>query len=174
MNDSNTVKENPMREIRIDKVVVNIGCGEAGDKLDRCKKLLVNLLNKKITTTKTTGRTTFGMGGGRPIGVKTILRGKDAEAFLKRAFDGIENKLKKQIFDTQGNFSFGIKEHIAIPGVKYDPEIGIYGMDVCVTLERKGFRVMRKRRPAKVAITHRIKPDEAKEWVIKKFGVKVE
>jgi len=165
---------NPMREIRIQKVTINMGCGEAGEKLDKAKKLLAAVINKKIVTTSTSGRTTFGMPAGRAIGCKTTLRGQDAEDFLKRAFEAADGKLLKRVFDRQGNFSFGVKEHISLPGVRYDPEIGIFGMDVCVTLERRGYRVARKRMPSRVSKTHAIRPDEAMDWTVKKFGIKVE
>lgn len=165
---------NPMKEIKIEKVTLNIGCGEAGQKLEIAKKLLEMLTKRKIVVTHTYKRTTFGMAKGRPIGVKVTLRGKDADAFLKNALEAIENKLLVRMFDKQGNFSFGIKEYIDLPGVRYDPEMGMIGMDVCVTLERKGFCVTRKRMPSKISKTHRITPDDAREWAVKNYGVKVE
>jgi len=164
---------NPMRKIRIEKITINIGCGEAGENLEKAKTLLENLTNKKIVITKTHKRTTFGTAGGRPIGCKVTLRGNDAEEFLKKAFDAIDNKLSKVVFDVQGNFSFGIKEHIDISGVRYDPEIGIFGMDVCVTLERPGFRIKRKKLSSKIGKKHLIKPEEAMEWVAKNYGVEI-
>lgn len=164
---------NSMREIRIAKVTVNIGCGEAGEKLERAKKLLAQLTGKTIVTTHTTRRTTFGSPKGRGIGCKVTLRGNDAIAFLKKTFEANENNMKTRSFDEQGNFSFGVKDHIDIPGVKYDPDIGIFGMDVCVTLERRGYRVARKKIPSKIGLKHVINSDEAREWVEKTFGVKI-
>lgn len=164
---------NPMREIRIEKVTINIGCGEAGEKLDRAKKLLESLTGKKIVITKTHKRTTFGVAKARPIGCKITLRKKDAEDFLKKALDAIDFKISKNSFDKQGSFSFGIKEHINLPEIRYDPDIGIYGMDVCVTLERRGFRVKRKRLATKIGKKHLIKPEEAMEFVKNNFGVEV-
>jgi len=164
---------NPMRNIRIEKITINIGCGDAGEKLERAKSLLEKLTEKKVVITKTRNRTTFGSTKGRPIGCKITLRGKDADEFLKRAFDAVENKLSKKVFDAQGNFSFGVKEHIDISGVRYDPEIGIFGMDVCVTLERPGFRIKRKRMKTKIGKKHLIKPEEAIEWTSKNYGVEI-
>jgi len=164
---------NPMQNIRIEKITINIGCGESGEKLEKAKKMLETLTNRKIVITKTHKRTTFGMAKGRPIGCKVTLRGKDAEEFFKKALDAVDKKLPENVFDSQGNFSFGIKEHIDIPGVKYDPEIGIFGMDVCVTLERPGFKVKRKKLSHKIDKKHLIKPEEAKEWVIKNYGVEL-
>ena len=163
--------QNPMREIRIEKVTLNIGCGEGGEKLERALKLLEKLTGKKPVITKTHKRTTFGMAKNRPIGAKVTLRKNHAYEFLKRAFKAIDNKLPASCFDEFGNFSFGIKEYIDIPGIKFDPEIGILGMDVCVTLERPGYRVKRKKLKRKIGKTHVIKKHEAMEWVKKTFGV---
>lgn len=162
-----------MRTIRVEKLTLNIGCGEAGEKLERAKKLLELLTGRKAVTTQTRSRTTFGTAKGRPIGVKVTLRGKAAGEFLRRTLAAVEGKLLDRCFDAQGNLSFGIKEHIDLPGVRYDPEIGIYGMDVCVTLERPGFRVKRKRLGRQLR-KHRIGPGEAREFMIKTFGVVVE
>jgi len=164
---------NPMRNIRIVKITINIGCGEVGEKLEKAKKMLETLTNRKILITKTHKRTTFGVAKGIPIGCKVTLRGKDAEEFFKKALDAVDKKLPQNVFDAQGNFSFGIKEHIDIPGVKYDPEIGIFGMDVCVTLERPGFRIKRKKISHNIGNKHLIKPEEAKEWVVKNYGVEI-
>lgn len=164
---------NTMRNIRIEKVTINIGCGSAEDKLEKAKALLEKLTEKKIVETKTRTRNTFGTAKGKPIGCKITLRKKSAEEFLKKAFEAVDKKLSKSVFDKQGNFSFGIKEHIDIPGVRYDPEIGILGMDVCVTLERPGFRIKRKRMGGKIGKSHLIKPEESMEWISKSYGVEI-
>jgi len=164
---------NPMKSIRIEKITLNIGCGEAGEKLDKAKKLLEFLTEKKVVMTSTHDRTSFGMAKGRPIGCKITLRGKNAEEFLKKALSAVDFKISKNVFDKYGNFSFGIKEHIDIPGVKYDPEIGIFGMDICVTLERPGFRVKRKKFPGKIGKKHLIHSEEAMEWIVKNYKVEL-
>lgn len=164
---------NPMKNIRIEKVTINIGCGDDREMLEKAKTMLERLTDKKIVITTTHKRTTFGMPKSRPIGCKVTLRKKDAEDFLIRAFDSVDKKLSKKSFNHDGNFSFGIKEHIDIPGVKYDPEIGIIGMDVCVSLERPGFRIKRKKTPSKIGKKHLIKPEESIDWVSKKYGVQI-
>jgi large subunit ribosomal protein L5 len=164
---------NPMRNIRIEKVTLNIGCGESGEKLEKAKKLLTVLTEKKIVVTKTHDRTSFGMAKGRPIGCKITLRRKSAEDFLNKALTAVDFKLPKRAFDKQGSFSFGVREHIDIPGVKYDPEIGIFGMDVCVTLERPGFRVKRKKNPHVIGKKHLITPEDAMEWANKSYKVEL-
>ena len=168
-------KENPLREIKLAKITVNIGAGESGLKLEKSKKLLEKLTGKKVVTTITHDRTTFGMTKGRPIGVKTTLRGEDAKKFLKMAFQSGGNKLKPSQFDSTGSFSFGIAEYINLPGIKYDPEIGILGMDIAVTLERPGYRIKRRMfKTKKVGKKHQIKREEAIEFAKKEWGLKIE
>lgn len=170
-----TSTENPMRAIRISKVVINIGVGEPGERLDKAEELLKRLTGHKPVRTRAKKKIPkWGVRPGLPIGVKVTLRGADAEEFLKRAFAAVDNKISASSFDERGNFSFGIREYIDIPGMKYDPKIGIFGMDVCVSLERPGFRVARRKvRRAKVGKRHLITKDEAIEFVKNKFGVEV-
>ncbi len=162
-----------MEKIRIEKVVINIGVGESGERLERAKKLLESITGKTVVKTKTKKRTTFGMSKGREIGVKITLRNDDATKFLNRIFESKDKKISKRCFDKNGNFSIGIHEHIDIPGVKYDPKIGIFGMDVCVTLERPGFRVKRKKLYSRIGKTHRISREDAIGFIKKEFGVEV-
>jgi large subunit ribosomal protein L5 len=164
---------NPMQNIRIEKITLNIGCGDSGEKLEKAKKLLEVLTTKKVVITNTHKRTTFGMAKGRPIGCKVTLRGKDAEEFFKKALDAVDFKLSKNVFDKQGSFSFGIKEHISLPGVRYDPDIGIFGMDVSVSLEKPGFRIKRKKIPKRIGKSHLIKPEEAMDWIAKNYKVEI-
>lgn len=164
-----------MRKIKLEKVTLNIGTGESGQKLEKAKKLMEKLTNKKIVITKTHNRTTFGMAKGRPIGVKITLRKQDAAKFLKAAFHAVRNTLKAGNFDSTGNFSFGVDEYINMPIIKYDPEIGIMGLDVTVTLQRPGYRIkQRMNRPKKVGKKHTIKKEEAMEFVKKEWGIKIE
>jgi len=161
-----------MREIKIEKVALNIGCGDNKDKIEKAAKLLEMLTNKKPLITKSKRRSTFGVSKGKPIGVMVTLRGKDAEDFLKKALFAVDNKLKKTQFDNEGNFSFGVKEYIDIQGVKYSHQIGMLGMDVAVSLERPGFSVKkRKIQKRKIPRTHRINKEESIDWLKNNFGV---
>ncbi len=165
--------ENKMREILIEKVTVNIGIGEPGEALDNAQKLLERLTNKKAVKTKAKKRNpTWGLRKGLPIGVKVTLRGKEAEEFLKKALKANRNNLSEKSFDNTGNFAFGIKSYIDLPDAKYDPNIGMYGMDVTVTLKRRGYRIKRRKiMPRKVGKSHQIKKEEAVNFVKEKFDV---
>lgn len=164
-----------MKEIRLEKVKLNMSTGEPGPELEKAKKLLETISGKKVVKTRTHKRSTFGVAQGRQIGVTTTLRGQEARGILARLLAAVENKLNASCFDSSGNFSFGIAEYIDIPEVNYDPDIGIMGFDICVTLERPGYRVKKRRlNKNRVGKTHLIKPEESIEWVKKEFGVEVE
>ncbi|MFH1445404.1 MAG: 50S ribosomal protein L5 [Nanoarchaeota archaeon] len=166
--------ENPMKQIKIEKITINRGVGEAGPGIEKAQKMLQMITgNKKVVVTKTHKRNTFGVAKGRPIGVKTTVRGKDAKVLLEKLLGESEKMIKPSSFDNQGNFSFGIHEYINIPGVRYDPDIGILGMDVCVTLERPGFRVKKRRLKNKIGRSHRITKEESIEFAKKELGVKL-
>lgn len=163
---------NPMKEIQIEKVTLNIGCGVDKEKLNRAEKLLAKISSAKPAITKTHKRTTFGIAKKKPIGVMVTLRDKKAMEFLQEVFKGVDHKIKISQVNA-GNFSIGVKEYIDLPNISYDPEIGILGMDVSVTLERKGYRVKRKKiRKSKIGKTHLISKQETIDW-IKKMGVEI-
>jgi len=169
-------QNNPMKEIMIEKITLNIGTGEAGDRLEKAHKLLERISGKKIVKTVTKKRIpSWGVRPGLTIGVKTTLRGNEAVELLKKLFAAVENRVKPSNFDAEGNLAFGMAEYIHIPGVRYDPSLGIMGLDVCVTLKRKGgFRTKRKAyRSAKIGKSHRIAVPEAQEFFKNKFGIDV-
>lgn len=170
-----TVNENPMRVIKLAKVTVHINVGKSGEPLEKARKVLEEITGQKACT-KQAKRTVkeFNIREGEPIACLTTLRGEKASAFLKRALEAVSNALKGSSFDDNGNFAFGIKEHIEIPGTKYVPELGIFGMDVIGTLERPGYRIKRRRiRPAPIGKSHRITKEDAKKFVSEKFGVQI-
>jgi len=116
----------------------------------------------------------FGIKKGDYIAIKVALRGKRAEEFLKKALDSVGYRIKASSFDDMGNVCFGIEEHIRIPGVKYDPEVGIFGMDVCITIERPGYRVLRRRRArSNIPRRHRVSKLEAMVFLKRFFGVEI-
>lgn len=166
---------NPMRTIKLAKVTVHIGVGKSGEELEKARKVLADITGQKPCT-KQAKRTLkdFNIREGEPISCLTTLRGEQASAFLKRGLEAVSNSLKASSFDENGNFAFGVKEHIEIPGTKYVPELGIFGMDIIGTLERPGFRVKRRRiRPAPVGKSHRISKDDAIKFVTENFAVQI-
>ncbi len=166
---------NPMREIKIEQVTINIGVGGGGDKLVNAERVLEGITGRKPTRTqaKRTIRE-WGITQGESVGSKVTLRGEEAVKTLQRLFDAVERRLNKGCFDDGGNFAFGIKVHIDIPGVSYDPEVGLFGMDVCATLCRPGYRIRRRRRqPKAIPKSHRVTKEEAINFITEKFGVQV-
>ena len=172
---SQKVSVNPMLKPRIEKVVVNMAVGKSGEPLDRAAKVLEQLTRQKPGKRKARKSIReWGVRKGEPIACMVTLRDEKAVEFLKRALQAVENKLSKRNFDMFGNFSFGIKEHIDIPGTKYLPELGIHGMDVIVTLSRPGHRVSRRHRAKTVVgLKHRLTPDEGAAFIRDEFGIEV-
>jgi large subunit ribosomal protein L5 len=166
---------NPMKAVKLEKAVVNIGAGEAGDRLVKAVKVLGMVTKKKpVRTVAHTTNRDLGIREGMQIGCKVTLRRKEAEDFVKTALWIRENRLAEYSFDPEGNFSFGIQDYTDFPGMKYDPEIGIFGLDVCVTLGRAGRRVQRRRLLKRKLPKHqRLTKKEGIEFVKAKFGVEV-
>jgi large subunit ribosomal protein L5 len=167
---------NPMKKIQIGKVVVNISVGTSGQPLLNAMTILEQITNQRPCqrTAKQTIRQ-FGIRKNEPMACLVTLRGEKAEEFLKKAFRAVGNLIYARSFDNYGNFGFGIKEHIDIPGTRYRPDLGIIGMDVTVTLERPGYRISkRKRARSKIGSLHRVRKDEAIQYIQEKYGVRVE
>jgi len=165
----------PMRRVFIGKVVAHMGVGESGERLMNAARVLEELTGQKPTFRKAK-RTIkeFGIRRGENIACMVTLRGEKAYEFLKRALAAVNYRIRESSIDERGNFAFGIKEHIHIPGVKYDPAVGIFGMDVIVTLERPGYRVMRRRRRrSSIGKNHYVTREEAKEFIEKVLGARV-
>jgi large subunit ribosomal protein L5 len=167
--------QNVMKEIRLEKVVLNMGLGKSGDAVEIAKKALEQISNKKVNDrpAKKAIRD-WGVRKGEPIGAAVTIRGNDGKELLKRLLEAKGNKVNGRSFDNMGNLSFGILEHIDIPGIKYDPKIGILGLNVTVRLVRPGFSITaRSKHKASVGKHHRITPDEAKAYLTKEFGASV-
>ncbi len=166
---------NPMRIPKIEKVTVNMSVGKSGAPLQQAVTILKQLTDQEPSrrAAKKTIRE-FGIRKGESIACLVTIRDEKAQAFLRKAFYALENKLSKYNFDRQGNFSFGIKEHIDIPGTKYSPELGIHGMDVSVSLGRPGFRVKRRHRSrTKIGKDHQLTTDEAILFIKDEFDVEI-
>ncbi|MBI2101576.1 50S ribosomal protein L5 [Candidatus Woesearchaeota archaeon] len=165
-----------MKGIRVEKVTLNIGAGKDQSKLEKGIILLNAIANATPIKTVTSKRIQeWGLRPGLPIGCKLTLRKDRAVKLLQKLLEAVDNKLRENQFDSNGNVAFGIHEYIDIPGVKYDPKIGIMGLEVCVTLERPGYRIKRRRLLArKIPARHRVSRQEAVEFMSKNFDLKVE
>lgn len=164
-----------MQRVKIGKVVINMGVGKSGDPLERAKKMLTSLVGAtpSIRKARKTIRD-FGIHRGEPIALTVTLRGEKATEMLRRLLAAKNMRVPERSFDENGNCSFGIKEHIDIPGTKYDPNIGIFGMDVCVQLEKPGYRVMRRRRArSRIGKKQRVNKEEAIRFFKDVLGVEV-
>jgi large subunit ribosomal protein L11e len=161
---------NPMCKLRIEKLVVNICVGESGDKLVRAGKVLSQLTDQ----TGVNGRArltvrTFSIRRNEEISVFATVRGAKAKEILENALKVKEFELRENNFSDTGSFGFGIDEHIDL-GIKYDPAIGIFGMDIYVQLARPGYRVSNRRaRTGKVGRNHRVTKQEAMKWFVETF-----
>ena len=164
-----------MREIVIEKITVNIGVGQPGERLDFAKELLNKMTGKTPTETRAKRREpVFKLRKGLPIGAKVTLRGKDALEFVDKALTARKRQISEGNFDKTGNLSFGVPEYIDFPGAKYDPKIGMFGFDVCVTLKRRGKRVaLRKIKRSKIGKNQRVSKEEAITFAKEKLKAEV-
>ena len=164
-----------MRDLYVEKVVVNIGVGEAGERLVKAEKVLEMVTGQKpVETTSKTINRDLGIRVGMPLGCKVTLRGEAAEEFVRKALPIREMRVPEYSFDKEGNMSFGISDYTDFEGMKYDPEIGIFGMDISVVLRRPGNRItqralLRRRIPK----SHRVTREEAIAFMKEKFEVEV-
>ncbi|MCK5342228.1 MAG: 50S ribosomal protein L5 [Candidatus Heimdallarchaeota archaeon] len=167
----------PMRKPFISKVTVNISVGKSGEPLRRAMTILEAITNQKPVQiqSKQTIRD-WGVHKKEPVACKVTLRNESASHFLTKAFDAADNRLLETRFDTYGNFGFGISEHILLDlkGAKYDPNLGITGMDILVSFARPGFRIRtRKLRRKKIPMSHRLTPDETKALLRRDFPIDI-
>lgn len=135
--------ENPMRKIKIEKVLLSAGA--TGDDLAKEKKLLEIVSGSKAQILASARRIPeFDVRPGLEVGTRITLRGKKAVEMLKRLLGAVSNEVKKKQV-SENHFSFGIKEYIEIPGIEYQRDIGIRGFNVTVVFARVGLRVKRKK-----------------------------
>ena len=157
-------------QLRKTNALADISVGESGDRLTRASKVLEQLTGQTPVTSKAryTVRT-FGIRRNEKIAVHVTIRGPKAEEILERGLKVKEYELRRKNFSETGNFGFGIQEHIDL-GARYDPGIGIFGMDFYVVMGRPGARVARRRaKKTRIGFQHRIKKDDTMAWFKQRF-----
>lgn len=176
MMSQTEILDSSMRRIAIAKVVINIGVGKSGEAVQRARRVLEQITGQKPSERKAKESIRdFGIHRGEPIGLVVTVRGEGTRELISRLLTAREKKMNESSFDPRGSVSFGLKEHIEIPGVRYDPEIGIWGMNVSVYLQRPGGRVSRRlRKPSPVGKSHVVSKEEAMEFFRREFGVTIQ
>jgi len=112
----------------------------------------------------------FGIKRNEEIGCHVSIRGAKAFELLKLGLKVKDNELKGSCFSNNGNFGFGINEHIDL-GMKYDPNTGIYGMDFYACLGRPGARVSRRKsRRSTLGNFQKVSKAEAQKWFTEKLS----
>ena len=138
--------------------------------MTRASKVLEQLTGQTPVTSKAryTVRT-FGIRRNEKIAVHVTIRGPKAEEILERGLKVKEYELRRRNFSETGNFGFGIQEHIDL-GARYDPTIGIFGLDYYVVMGRPGARVARRKaKKTRVGFQHKVKKDDTMTWFKQRF-----
>jgi len=173
MSEADDAETNPMREPRIEKVVVHMGVGRGGEPLAKAEEIIEAITGRE--SVRTTAKNTVGefdIRAGDPIGAKVTLRDEAADEFLETALAFTD--VSRSQFDETGNLSFGIEDHTDFPSQEYDPNVGIYGLDVTVTLTRPGYRVAKRDQVTRsIPSNHRLDPEDAIGFLEADFDVEV-
>ena len=127
---------------KVDKVVINVGCGEARDNpkvVDAIISDLAQITGQKPVTCKAKKSVAnFKLREGMVIGVKVTLRGEKMYEFLDRFFNLALPRVRDfrginpNSFDGRGNYNMGVKEQLIFPEIDYDKIDKVRGMDICV------------------------------------------
>ena len=137
--------KNIMEVPKLDKIVINMGVGEAKDNskiLEVAVKELETIAGQKVVTTKAKNSVAK-IREGMPIGCKTTLRGDKMYEFLDRLVNLALPRVRDfrgvsaDSFDGRGNYALGIKEQIIFPEIEYDKIDKVRGMDVIVVTTAK-------------------------------------
>jgi len=139
--------KNVMEVPKLDKIVINMGVGEAKENskiLETAVKELETITGQKVVTTKAKNSVAnFKIREGMPIGCKTTLRGEKMYEFLDRLVNLALPRVRDfrgvsaDSFDGRGNYALGIKEQIIFPEIEYDKIDKVRGMDVIIVTTAK-------------------------------------
>jgi large subunit ribosomal protein L5 len=133
---------NPMQVPRLDKVVVNMGVGDASQNiklLDTAVDELTRITGQKPQTTRAKKAiSNFKIRENMPIGAKVTLRGQRMYEFLDRLMSIALPRIRdfrgvpSRSFDGRGNYTLGVKEQIIFPEIEYEKVTRVQGMDICI------------------------------------------
>ena len=159
--------DSPMRQIKIEKIVLSVG--GIGEHLEKGFKIIEILTGKKPAKMRTKKRIpSLEIRPNLEVGAVSTIR-KNLEEFLKRMLAAVDNNLKKSQI-SENNFSFGIKEYIEIPGIEYQRDVGIVGLDVTVVFKRAGRRVgLKKIKRGKISKRQKITKEEIIKFMEENF-----
>merc|ERR1711988_724295 len=167
-------KDNVMRAVICDKLIINIAVGESGDRLTKAVRVLQQPSDQ--TPVENVARytvRTFGIRRNEKIATHVTVRGKKAMDLFEKGLKITDYEISAKHFSDSGNFGFGVNEHIDL-GLKYDPSTGIYGMDFYVVLRRAGFRTSKKKyKKVRLGVQHLVTKTDAMEWVRQKFNAEI-
>ena len=132
----------PMQIPRLEKVVINVGCGEARDNSKIIDAVVADLTaisgQKPVITHARTSVANFKLREGMPVGVKVTLRADRMWEFLDRFFNVALPRVRDfrginaNSFDGRGNYALGVKEQLIFPEIEYDKIYKIRGMDIAI------------------------------------------
>lgn len=173
MSSQKTEMENPMRKVKLEKLILSSGA--AGQELEKAKKLLELLTKRKAHKIASVKRIpNFGVRPGLEVGTRITIRGKDAFEILKRLLGAIDNFLSENQI-TQNALSFGIHEYIEIPGIEYQRDIGIRGLNITAVFSRAGVRVKRKKMgKGKLPEKQHVSQEEIIKFMEENFSTEIE
>lgn len=160
-----------MRSIFIEKIILS--CGATGNDLEKARKLLEIISKSKPQIIASTKRIPdFGVRPGLEVGTRVTLRKEKSLELLRRLLEAVDNTLSRKSI-SENHFSFGVREYIEIPGVEYQREIGIRGLNITVVFARKGLRVKRKKiKSGHVPEKQNISKDEIISFMQDKFNTR--
>jgi len=165
----------PMIRPRLAKVVVNFAVGKSGPELEKARALCEKLTGQKPVDCKAKETVRgFGIRKGEPIGVKVTLRGEKAAEFFRGVLWAKDDKVRIKNFDKHGNLSLGLKEHLDLPDVRYDPNIGVHGFDVTAVLDRPGYRVAKRRKKRRpLGGHHRLTTEDGMAFFKEHYNIQI-